>query len=194
MGCISRGRPGVTTIGAVLIAVFVWEVAWGLAGNEAVLLRVGALKTLHVTPADWWRIATYSFLHFSLLHLAMNLAALCWLGGIVERRIGTARMLIVYAAAVVGSGIAGVALGPFLPTSGSAVGASGAIFGLLGAALILIFGSASPADRRLRGPLLIVFFVGVLISLMPGVSAAGHLGGLVGGALASPRKISGHAE
>ena len=201
MGCMTRRQPGVTALAAVLIAVFVWEVASGVSGNETALLSVGALKTVRVAPADWWRILTYAFLHFSVLHLAMNVIALCWIGGIVERRVGTARMLIVYAAGAVGSGIAGMALGPLLPTSGSAVGASGAMFGLLAAALVLAFGRSLPEDRRLRGPLSIALVAAIVLSVLPGVSAAGHLGGLVGGGMAafvilasSLRKISGSAE
>jgi membrane associated rhomboid family serine protease len=78
-------------------------------------------------------------------------------------------------------------LGQYLPTTGIVIGASGVVFGLLAAALMLVFrgqsGQASEGDQRLRGPLLICFIAVAGISFVPGVSLSGHLGGFVGGAL-----------
>src|SRR5206468_1312609 len=117
---------------------------------------------------------------------ALNTAGLVWLGGIVERRLGFMRFASILAAGAIASGVAGMLLGPFLPTTGIAVGASGAVYGLLAAALMLA--SQNPprgleVDRRLRRPLVICLIAFIAISLVPGVSLAGHLGGLAGGAL-----------
>jgi membrane associated rhomboid family serine protease len=181
------GRRGTFAIALVLVAVFAFELMIGAAGSERALVPLGALRTRGWSAADGWRILTFSFLHLNALHLAMNMAGLIWLGSVVERRLGSARFVAIFAASAVASGIAAMLLGPLLPTTGVAVGASGAIFGLLAAALALVFRGKTTEggeeDRRLRRPLVIVLVVAVAISLVPGVSFAGHLGGFAGGAL-----------
>ena len=92
-------------------------------------------------------------------------------------------MAAIFAAGGLASGIAGMLLGPLLPTTGVAVGASGAVCGLLAAAVILAF--RGEADRRLRVPLIICLGLMFAVSFVPGVSLAGHLGGLVGGTLSA---------
>jgi membrane associated rhomboid family serine protease len=134
---------------------------------------------------DCWRVFTFSFLHLNVLHLVLNVAGLVWLGGVVERRLGRIGVLAVFAVSAITSGIAGMLLGSVLPTTGIAVGASGAIYGLLAGSLILVHRSpaAASGDRRLRRVLLNVAVVAVIISFVPGVSLAGHLGGFIGGAI-----------
>lgn len=181
-------RRGTTILAAVLVIVFLVEVAAGAAGSEAALLPFGALRTRGWTPADAWRIATFGFLHLNWAHLVMNVAGLLWLGGIVERRAGMVGAAIIYGCAIAGSGIAGMLLGPYLPTTGIAVGASGGIFGWLAAALLMVFAAgASASDRRLRLPLLLLLVAAVATSFASGVSLTGHLGGLLGGAIATWR-------
>jgi rhomboid protease GluP len=181
-----RNRTATIVLVAALVVVFSCEVALGVAGNETMLLQLGALRTRGWSAIDWWRILTFSFLHLNALHLALNVVALYWIGGIVERRTGAAGMLAIFAGAGMASGVAGMLLGPVLPTTGVAVGASGAVFGLLTAAVVLLFRSDRPAserDRRLRVILTICLVMGIGISFLPGVSLAGHLGGLFGGLL-----------
>ena len=181
-----RNRPATVGLVAALVGVFLCEVALGAAGSETRLLALGALRTRGWSRVDWWRILTFSFLHLNAFHLTLNAAALYWVGGIVERRVGAAGMLAISAGGGLASGIAGMLLGPFLPTTGIAVGASGAIFGLLAAAVRLVFrpgAAAGGADRRLRTALTITLAAGVVVSFVPGVSLAGHLGGLGGGLL-----------
>ena len=182
-----RGRTATLVLAAVLVGVFLYELSVGAAGSEDALVPLGALRTRGWSAADWWRVLTFSFLHVNGLHLALNTAGLLWLGGVVERRLGAARFGAIFAGGAVASGIAGMLLGPLLPTTGVAIGASGAVCGLLAAALLLAFrgtpGRMSDADRRLRRALVICLVAVVAISLAPGVSLAGHLGGLAGGAL-----------
>jgi rhomboid protease GluP len=180
-------RRGVITIASVLIAVFAYELMVGAAGSERALIPLGALRTRGWSASDAWRLLTFSFLHFNAMHLALNLAALNWLGGIVEGRLGSARFAAIFAASAIASGVTAMLLGPWLPTTGTAVGASGAVFGLLAVALALVFRGKATAgseqDRKLRRPLVIVLVVAIAISLVPGVSFTGHLGGFAGGAL-----------
>jgi membrane associated rhomboid family serine protease len=167
----------------VLFGVFIAEVALGAAGSERALVPLGALITRGWSSADWWRVATFSFLHLNWLHLALNTAGLLWLGRIVERRLGTWAVLAIFAAGGIASGVVAMLLGPVLPTTGVAVGASGAVCGLLAAAVMLAF--RREQDRPIRMPLMICFAVVIVASLLPGVSLAGHLGGLAGGAIAA---------
>jgi rhomboid protease GluP len=181
------GRVATAALSLVLIAVFLLEVAMRAAGNEAALLALGALRTRGWSAADGWRVFTFSFLHLNATHLTVNAAGLLWLGGIVERRLGPASMAVVFGVAAVSSGVFGMLLGPFLPTTGIAVGASGAVFGLLAAALMLVFRrGARDTDKQnqtLRRGLVGCLIAATIVSLLPGVSFAGHVGGFVAGGL-----------
>src|SRR2546430_10065213 len=106
------------TLAGILIAVFVAEMVAGIAGSEVALLQWGALRTRGWSGADWWRVLTFSFLHLNAAHLTLNLAGLLWLGGIVERRAGRAPMLLIFSGSAILSGVAGMLLGPWLPTTG----------------------------------------------------------------------------
>jgi rhomboid protease GluP len=180
-------RRGTLVLVIVLVAVFILEAALGVAGSERALVPLGALRTRGWSVADWWRILTFSFLHLTWWHLATNTVGLLWLGGIVERRLGSTAFAAIVAVGAAASGAAGMLLGHYLPTSGIVIGASGVVFSLLAAALMLIFrrqsGQASEEDQRLRRPLLICFVAVAGISFVPGVSLSGHLGGFAGGAL-----------
>jgi membrane associated rhomboid family serine protease len=128
-----------------------------------------------VAHGDYWRLLTACFLHAGIWHIAVNMYALWWLGSAVEGAIGPARFALLY----VVSGLAGSAGAllwkPLAPT----VGASGAIFGILGAGLVL--------EWRATGRLMGGFAVMILINLAftfgfsSFISVGGHVGGLVGG-------------
>lgn len=134
----------------------------------------GACETGGAQP---WRLLSSAFLHFGLFHLVMNMLALLVLGMDLERGLGRARFLAVYLVSALWGGAA-VAL--FSQVNSETVGASGGVFGLLGAAAVLI--------RHNRGdlrPLISVLVLNAVISLLPGISLIGHLGGLLGGGLAA---------
>jgi membrane associated rhomboid family serine protease len=122
---------------------------------------------------------TSMFLHASILHLAFNMVALYWLGSIVEQTIGTMRFLLVYfASGLAGSAGALLLTEPFVPT----VGASGAIFGIMGALLVLEY----RATGSFAGPALGLIAVSLAMTFItPNISIGGHLGGLAGGILAT---------
>lgn len=187
-------------LATVLIAEFFYEIAAGAAGNEVALLPLGALRTRGWSWVDWWRVLTFSFLHLNALHLAFNVAGVLWLGGIIERRLGPTSLVVLFVITGIMSGVVGMLLGPWLPTTGIAIGASGAVFGLLAAALLLVFryrDEHGARERRLRGALMICFIAGVIISLLPGVSFAGHVGGFISGALTTGlivRRLAKHQK
>src|SRR5204862_419312 len=130
----------------VLVAVFVGEIAAGAAGSERALVPLGALITRGWSSRDWWRVVTFSFLHLNWLHLALNTAGLLWLGRIVERRVGRGGLTAIFAAGGLASGVGGMLLGPRLPQTGLAVGAAGAVGGLLPDGVLL--GDRGGGGRR----------------------------------------------
>jgi membrane associated rhomboid family serine protease len=135
------------------------------------------LDAYDVHNGGWWRLITTAFLHANVIHIGFNMLALWWIGAPVEQYLGRARYLGLYFVA----GLAGSA-GALLQTQGVTVGASGAIFGILGAMLILEW----QATGRLGGNAMTLIVINLALSFaIPGISWGGHVGGLIGGILAT---------
>ena len=100
-------------------------------------------QLLGVAHGDWWRLFTAMFLHASFFHIAVNMYSLYFVGSIMEQVIGRWRFLLLYLA----SGLAGSAGALILSPLSLTVGASGAIFGILGALLIIEY-QQTDRDRR----------------------------------------------
>jgi membrane associated rhomboid family serine protease len=178
---------------AINVAVYVAELATGggVNGTGSTIYLHGVLFGPLVEQGDWWRLLTAAFLHYGPVHLILNMVGLYWFGSLLEERIGSGRYLMLYLV----SGLAGSA-GALLWSNGfltPTVGASGAIFGILGAGLVLerqrdyVFGGSA------MGVILINF---VLTFSISSISKGGHIGGLVGGivcALGLTRFGRGHA-
>ena len=170
-----------------VLAFFV-EIRFGGAMNSETLYRLGALFPPDVRAGQWWRLVTSLFLHAGLLHLAMNMFALCVLGPFVEFALGFRRYLLVYLTAGVGSMGTVVMLASGPSSQQMTVGASGCIMGLVGAtgALMLrgwLREKALYARRRLTAVLAIIAMQTVFDSLVPQVSMTGHLSGAIIGFL-----------
>jgi membrane associated rhomboid family serine protease len=141
------------------------------------LLDALAISPAAVDAGEWWRVATSAFTHASPLHLVLNMLALLVFGSELERLLGRGRYLTVYLVAALGGAASLQLFGAYYQP---VVGASGAIYGLLGA-----FGVVLVQQRQdLRG-LLTLLAINLFISFLPGVSLLGHLGGLVAGAVAA---------
>ena len=178
---------------AINVAVYVAELVTGggVNGTGSTIYLHGVLYGPLVEQGDWWRLLTAAFLHYGPVHLILNMVGLYWFGSLLEERIGAARYLMLYLV----SGLAGSA-GALLWSNGfltPTVGASGAIFGILGAGLVLerqrdyVFGGSA------MGVILVNF---VLTFSISSISKGGHIGGLVGGilcALGLTRFGRGHA-
>ena len=125
-----------------------------------------------------WQLLTAMFAHGSLEHLAMNMVSLWWLGTLLERMQGTVRFAIVYFV----SGIFGNLVFALVGDS-FAVGASGAIFGLLGAVAVMLYRHReSPIAKAMLQGLGVMIAINVINSFMPGIALEAHFGGLVAGA------------
>ena len=130
-----------------------------------------------VARGDDYRLITAAFVHYGLLHLAFNMYALYLIGGVFERYAGPVRFAAVYFVSALAGSFGALLVTPHSPT----VGASGAIFGLMGALFVF---------ERQRGMALLGGSIGglILINLLitfgiPGISVGGHVGGLIGGGL-----------
>jgi membrane associated rhomboid family serine protease len=132
-----------------------------------------------VANGDWWRLLTAGFLHGGLLHIGFNMYILWYLGNLVEGELGPVRFAALYFASLL-AGSFGALL--FSPTS-LTVGASGAVFGLMGATFVMQRARGIDPMQGGIGPLILL---NLAIGFLPGlnISIGGHVGGLIGGALA----------
>lgn len=173
-------RRAGTILLIIAIAIgFGTEVATHSVGNDAALLRLGALPDNGQLHGEFWRIATYSFLHFNWVHLALNAGLLWWIGRVVERQVGTGQGALIYFVSVVCSAAAVLVIHNLHPKEGATVGASGGGFGLLGAALIILY--RQDRGERFRKWLWLALAIGFGVSFLPNISLGGHIGGIIGG-------------
>jgi membrane associated rhomboid family serine protease len=155
----------------VSIQLYGFDLIAGLGAKDNALLRAG----------EYWRFVTPVFLHANEIHILLNMYALFQIGPIVEREFGRIRFLAIYLL----SGIGGVVLSLAFTTADS-LGASGAIFGLIGAWGVFLLLHRRLLGASGRNALFNVLFIIVLnvgISFMPGIDLWGHFGGLLTGAL-----------
>ena len=167
-------KPYVTwTLIGITVAAFLWQFA---AGVDAVAEDFGMWPFGITLYGEWWRLLTAAFLHGSWLHIAFNMYVLFLFGPTLERVLGHVRFTVLYVVAALGGSVASYV---FSDPRTVSVGASGAIFGLMGAYVI--------AGRRLRWDItqvLILLGINVVIGFIsPQVDWRAHFGGLVVGAL-----------
>jgi rhomboid protease GluP len=140
------------------------------------LVAFGAMYSPAIAAGQWWRLITAGFLHGGLLHILMNSWALFDLGAIVEDMYGSSRMLVIYFGTTITGFYASAASGHVL-----SVGASAALFGLIGAMIALGTRYRSSVGNAIRGLFVRWLIYGLLFSLLPGIDMAAHIGGFVGG-------------
>jgi rhomboid protease GluP len=196
---LSQRKPRATVaLAFVILAVFGLQALWGGTDLPPLLARMGSLVPGRVRDGEWWRLFSCTFLHGGVLHVGLNLLVLWMLGRSLERFIGPTRFLLIYFSA----GLAG-SLSSSLFVSSQSVGASGAIWGLLGAEAALAF-----YPRPLLPPSLIGVArrtaaanlgLNLVNSFNPHVDMAAHVGGgLMGAAvlvlLAASGRLSSHGR
>ena len=182
-------RGGTIILIAAFLGAFGIELTTHAVGNEALLLKLGALPDNGELHSQYWRLVTYSFLHFNAWHLLVNVMLLLWIGRVVESRVNIVDAVAIYVSSVLCSAAMILLVHHLYPKTGATMGASGGIFGLLAAALIISYRQKpEPVDgqSRLRTLLWIALVAGFGISFLPGISMAGHVGGLIGGAVVAP--------
>ena len=186
------GRPRAVWVLLTLnIAIFAIPTLLQLLGVQLfgypindVILSLGATDNEGIKQrGEYYRFLTSMFLHGGLLHIGFNAWALYALGPETERIYGTVRFLAIYFIAGLAGGVASYALSP-----SPAVGASGAIFGLIGALAVFYYMSREllgSAARQQLGSLITVIMINLFIGFSSGglIDNFAHLGGLAGGAL-----------
>lgn len=145
----------------------------GLLGNNYELVKGGEI----------YRIFTCMFLHGSVIHLMCNMYALYALGSQVERYYGTLKFLVIYfISGILGSLFSCV----FMSSYSYSIGASGAIFGLLGSIAYFTYNYRATLQSLLRGQVMSAIIINLLMGFMiPGIDVTAHIGGLIGGVLVS---------
>ncbi len=183
-----RTRPAVIALSGVILAAYAVSHSYSIAATQETLrvslscFQLGVLDARAVASGEYWRLVTYLFLHSHVSHLALNLVGLWWFGRLAENLFGTGRFLLIYFASGILSALAHVILSPEM----LAVGASGAVMG--------VFGAASAGTLRLKDILPesirrteVSWMLGlaaaqvVLDQIVPHVAVFAHLGGLVAG-------------
>ena len=173
-------RVTYTLIALNVIAFLVTFVTGGsFSGLSGSVAEQGALFGPGVDNGDYWRLITGGFLHSGFLHIVLNMYFLYVLGRLLEPAIGPVRFLALYVVSLLAGSFGALLLDP----SGYTVGASGAVFGLMGAAIVEMWARGIDPWRSGLGFVLIANLA--LTFFIPGISIGGHLGGLVGGVVAA---------
>lgn len=183
---MARVPPVTLAILALLAAIFVAEVRMGALDSRESIIALGALARERVLAGEYWRLLTAPWLHGSTEHLVGNGIALYILGMVCEAAFGRAQLVVLYVLSGLAGSIVSVLLSP-----GPSVGASGAIFGLQGAAIVLLRRERDRLlvrDRRVGFVLLIWAIYSIVSGLtQPFIDNGAHIGGALGGALVALR-------
>jgi membrane associated rhomboid family serine protease len=172
------GMPATYALIAINVIVFLAELAGGGsagAGNSGSLIHDAGVHGPSIADGDWWRVVTGGFLHAGFLHLAFNMYVLYICGQILEPGIGTPRFLGIYFVSLIAGSLGALIVDPNAVT----VGASGAIFGLMAAVIVIARGRGLEDLAQQFG--IFVALNLLLTFTISGISIGGHIGGLVGG-------------
>ena len=205
IGSSAAGLSITNVLIAICVGVYVIGVALSGAGSviegatEKVMVRLGAEQPFLVASGQYWRLFTSIFLHFGILHLALNMYALFIIGNVVESELGRIRYLALFL--VTGwfsSAIAYWLTPPLVAVQGRltlqiSAGASGAIFGLFGVFLAYNYRRRHLAfyANRMRQMLMLIVLNIVFTFAIPGISWQAHVGGLVAGLIAGYAALDG---
>ena len=173
-----KQRPAVLSLITVICAFYLWElIDSGIIGTFA-LYGIDLLKVTN----EWYRLVTVALIHDNSsalpIHLAFNMIALHSLGTPVEALLGKAKFLTIFFVSLIGASISSAM---FLGHNGYSIGASGAVFGLFGAWIII----GRKIGAEVKSTYVIIGLNFVLGFTIGGVDWHAHLGGLIGGALVS---------
>lgn len=179
-----RDMPATYILLALIAVVFVLE--GGITGGEqtSLVVQAGAQINGLVAQGQWWRIVTAIFIHWSWMHILLNGWSLYVMGEIVEPSLGSRRFVGIFLlGGIMGGLVSLVAYGPYEVLAG----ASGAIFGLLGATGVIALDARGPAKAYLLRWLGSILVINLVFDVMNSAQIGiwDHLGGFIGGALAT---------
>jgi membrane associated rhomboid family serine protease len=181
-GTDASKMPATYALIGINVVVFLVELAGGgslgFSGSGSVIHDAG-LRGPDIAGGDWWRVITGGFLHAGFIHILFNMYVLYVAGSILEPGIGTPRFLGIYFVSLVAGSLGALIVDPNTVT----VGASGAIFGLMAAVIVVARGRGVDQLAQQFG-----FFIVINLFLtfsISGISVGGHIGGLIGGLAAA---------
>lgn len=153
----------------------------GGSTNTETLVAFGAKENSLIADGEWWRLLTPIVLHIGIVHLAFNTLALWSVGTAVERMYGSVRFLLIYLAAGITGSIASFVFSPY-----PSAGASGAIFGCLGALLYVALSNRKMFLRTIGTNIIVVIMINLVFGFaVSNIDNFGHIGGLIGGFFAA---------
>ena len=175
------GRPRLTYLLLLInLVVFLGEILHGGSNQTSVLIRMGAKYNPRLWMGEYWRLLTPLFLHAGWEHFLFNSFALFQLGSLVERFFGEGRFFWIY----FGAGLLGTVASVLFQPDTVSVGASGAIFGLLGALIYFSIRRPQVAKGLFGRSLWVMLGLNLVLGfVLPGIDYMGHIGGLIGGLL-----------
>jgi len=184
----TASKPAVATyvLLAINIGVFIVMVASGVSWIKPEtdqVLRWGADYGPYTLGGQYWRLITSMFLHFGIIHLAANMWCLWSLGQLTEKLLGSISVLGLYLLTGIGASLLSLSWNPMRVSAG----ASGAIFGLAGALITILYfgqlGLQPEGRRKLLGYVVRFAFINLVFGLTAHIDNMAHLGGLVTGLL-----------
>jgi rhomboid protease GluP len=168
-------------INAAIFAAMIGDGAGMLPSDGNVHFKWGSNFGLVTAGGEWWRLFTSMFLHFGLMHLLFNMSVLWAIGPTTERLYGNGYFLLIYLLSGMAGALAGLLWHPYI----NSAGASGAIFGVIGASVAYFVQHGNGVPRTVVSSSIFagLFLAGVnlFVGLAPGVDNMAHLGGLVAG-------------
>jgi rhomboid protease GluP len=174
--------PATLALIVTLAAIFAWQLGTGALHGQNGIVDAGALVRSRVVEGEYWRMLSATLLHGGFEHLIGNCAALYILGMAGEHALGAWRVLVIYVASGLAGSLASVLTGP-----GPSVGASGAVCGLMGAVVLILYRYRRFYHVRNKEiALALAAWAGYTIlmgAIDPRIDNWAHLGGLIGGAV-----------
>lgn len=180
----SKDKSGIITKTIIGINIFMYLITAFLSGNIfnsniRVLVFLGAKVNSFISNGQYYRLITAMFLHGGLIHLALNMYALNSIGPLVEMYFGKVKYLIIYFISGILSSYFSYVFSPSV-----SIGASGAIFGILGATLIIAYTNRKRGGKEFLNNIISVIGINLILGFsIPNVDNFGHIGGLIGGVI-----------
>jgi membrane associated rhomboid family serine protease len=180
-----RGHEATLVLIAINVIVFLAEgsSAYTLTGqaniNQSVFFHGLLYGPFIGISHQYYRLLTSGFLHFDILHIGLNMYVLFWVGRLLEPAIGRPRFVAIYFTGLLAGSLGVLIASPLNATAG----ASGAIFGLMGAAF---WEAHTRGAEQVRNQLVLLIVMNLVLTLsISGISIGAHIGGLIGGGLAT---------
>ncbi len=170
-------RASQTSFTNAIVSINVGLYLWMSVTNFGATSNNFVISRYFLEQGEWYRLISCGFVHFGLFHVAMNMMLAYQLGQMFEPRIGSLRFGLLYVASLLGGSVGALVLSPDAVTGG----ASGAVFGLMAAAIV---GMRHEGLNPMRSGLGVTFVINLVITLtIPGISIGGHFGGAAIGAI-----------